>query len=99
MAAAIAETFASCKVALSNNHMMSSNERTAMTVPPGNRNTASGTSRLARNTGNARHVAAYVKSRAIALMVSAATNELFNVKNSINAAVIKIDTHGVKNFR
>ena len=61
---------ASCKVALSNNHMMSSSERTATTVPPGNRNSAAGVSLLARNTGSARQVAPYVKSRAIALIVA-----------------------------
>ena len=63
-----------------------------MTVPPGNRNIAAGASRLARNTGNARHVAPYVTSRAIVLIVNAATNELFNVRNNINPAVIRIDT-------
>jgi hypothetical protein len=67
-----------------------------MILPPGNRNAAAGVSLLNRNTGNAKHVAAYVTSRAIVLIVNAATNELFNVRNNINAAVITIDTHGVK---
>jgi hypothetical protein len=86
-------------VALTNSQTINNNDRIARSVPPRNRNIAAGASRRARNTGNAKHVAPYVTRRAIALIVKAATNELFKVRNIMIAAVIRIDTHGVENRR
>jgi len=63
----------------------------AIQEPPGNLNRAFGASFLRRKTGNAAHVAAYVTRRAMALIVKAATNELFSVSTSITAEVITIE--------
>jgi hypothetical protein len=93
----MAATMASFKVLLASNQPASTRDRIAMMVPPGKRNAAAGASSRLRKTGSERQVAPYVTNLAIALIVSAATNELFNVITSITAAVMMMATWGVKN--
>src|SRR6266850_6173872 len=90
---------ASRHVLFASNQTININDRIAIAVPPGKRNTADGNWALRRSRGRATHVAPYVTNLAIALIVRAATNELLSVKTSISAAVMRMETWGVKKRR
>src|SRR5262245_23807855 len=99
MVAAVVATMASYRVLFSSSQAANNSAATAMTGPPGRWKSAFGRSLRLLRMGSAAHVTAYVTSRAIALIVSAATKELFSVSANMTAAVITIATCGVKNRR
>ena len=83
---------ASCQVLFASSQAAISSASIAMIVPPRSRNAAGGAFFRLRKTGSERQVAPYVTSRAMALIVSAATKELLRVNSSMIPAVIRIAT-------
>jgi len=79
---------ASYNVLFSNSQAERIKAAIAMSVPPGRLNDAAGAPVLLLKTGRAAQVTAYASSRAIVLMVRAATNELLKVSISIKAVVM-----------